>query len=233
MRFQIAPDIARDVPRIFIGIVVAEGVDNGQSRPALAAALAEAVAAVLPGLGDRPKEDPRVLPYREAFAALGINPNKYMCSIEALLTRIKKTGALPSINPAVDAGNAVSVRRLLPIGAHDLGRDGETTIELRRARAGDAFVPFGSAQAEAVDPGEVVYASGGAVRTRRWMWRQSEIGKIGPETTRIFYPIDGFAGTNERAVLEARDELAELLSRELGARVAKGFVSAESPVFMG
>jgi DNA/RNA-binding domain of Phe-tRNA-synthetase-like protein len=231
MRFEIAPDIARDVPRIFIGIVVADRIDNAGLRPALAAALADSVAAVLPGLGDRPKEDPRVLPYRDAFASLGINPNKYMCSIEALLTRIKKTGSLSSINPAVDAGNAVSVRRLLPIGAHDLGRDGEPAIELRRSRPGDSFVPFGSSEAEAVDPGEVVYATGGAVRTRRWMWRQSEIGKITPATSRIFYPIDGFRGTNEREVLEARDELAALLARELGARVRTGFASAESPVF--
>ena len=38
--------------------------------------------------GKKPKETEDILPYRAAFTAPGINPNKFMCSIEALLTRI-------------------------------------------------------------------------------------------------------------------------------------------------
>ena len=50
------------------------------------------------------EESPEILPYREAFRALGQNPNKYPCSIEALLTRIAKGKGMPSINTLVDLG---------------------------------------------------------------------------------------------------------------------------------
>ena len=67
------------------------------------------------------KESPEIVPYREAFRALDINPNKFMCSIEALLTRIAKGKGFPEISPVVDFGNAVSLKYRLPIGAHDMG----------------------------------------------------------------------------------------------------------------
>lgn len=51
-------------------------------------------------------------------------------------------------------------------------------LEVRPAAEGDRFIPFGGGEAELPDPGEIVYASGQEVRTRRWTWRQSEVGKI-------------------------------------------------------
>ena len=50
------------------------------------------------------KEEAWIEPYREAFRSLGINPNKFMCSIEALMTRISKGNSISSINPIVDLG---------------------------------------------------------------------------------------------------------------------------------
>ena len=70
------------------------------------------------------------------------------------------------------------------------------------------FLPFGGGEPELPDPGEVVYVSGGEVRTRRWTWRQSETGKITPETRSVLYPVDGFLDHNREEVLAARDELA-------------------------
>jgi DNA/RNA-binding domain of Phe-tRNA-synthetase-like protein len=229
MRFEIQLSVLEKAPDIFIGIVVGRRIDTTRGGRA-AEMLAESVRAALPSLTGKVKEDARILPYREAFLRLGINPNKYMCSIEALMTRIQKSGQIPSINGAVDAGNAISIRRVLPIGAHDLGQAGEE-IELRYSRPGDTFIPFGSAESEAVDPGEVVYASGSVVRTRRWMWRQSETGKIGPQASSVFFPIDGFVGINKDEVMKARDELASLIEAELGAIAVKGFVDRDNPVF--
>lgn len=51
---------------------------------------------------------------------MGINPNRFPCSVEALATRIAKGGGLPDINPAVNLVNAYSLRYSLPMGAHDL-----------------------------------------------------------------------------------------------------------------
>lgn len=244
MIFRIGDEIFAKVPDFVVGVIVARDIDASKDsrEGGIAALLARSVAAALPLLSGRVKEHAKVLPYREAFVKFGINPNKYMCSIEALLSRIQKTKALPSINPVVDAGNAVSVARFLPIGAHDIGgRDGAGhdggIVEIRCAAPGDSFIPFGATEAEIAEagsgfePGEVVYASGPAVRTRRWMWRQSELGKITSSTRDIFVPIDGFAGFNSGEVEAARDELAALLRDRLGSRVTTGFADRAHPTF--
>lgn len=246
MIFRIRDEIFAKVPDFFVGVIMARGVDNTKTsgESGMEALLAEGIGAAMPLLAGKVKENAKVLPYREAFTKFGINPNKYMCSIEALLSRIQKTGSLPSINTLVDAGNAVSVRHFLPIGAHDLGgafgSDSPAEcglVEIRCAIAGDSFTPFGSTEAEAAaegsgfEPGEVVYASGNAVRTRRWMWRQSELGKITESTRNVFIPIDGFAGFNADEVIVARDGLAAILRDRLGASVTVGFVDREHPEF--
>jgi DNA/RNA-binding domain of Phe-tRNA-synthetase-like protein len=236
MRFELDRAILDKVPSFVVGIVVARGLDNAKPRERISSLLADCFAEAALSMSGKAKEDARIAPYREAFTALGINPNRYPCSIEALMSRVQKGGDPPSINAAVDAGNAVSARHFVPIGAHDLGAIfGGTAgeIALRPARAGDSFLPFGGGEREDPEAGEPVYASGRVVRTRRWMWRQSEIGKIAPETRDIFFPIDGFAGRNAEAVLAARDELARLMQDELGGAVVLGFVDAKNPVFEG
>lgn len=230
MRFDIAKEIFDLAPDFTVGVVVARGIDQDRGKAAAARELAAAIARAVPTLTGKAKEDPRILPYREAFRKFGINPNLYQCSIEALATRIAKTGSLPSINAIVDAGNAVSLRAFIPAGAHDLAMAGDS-ISIRPSRAGDSFTPFGATVAESPEPGEIVYASGPLVRTRRWMWRQSELGKITPETRDVFFPLDGFAGTNLEALLDARDSLARMLEAEFGATVTVGLVDAAHPEF--
>lgn len=50
------------------------------------------------------RETKNISAYRSALQKAGINPNKFMCSIEALSRRVQKDGALPEINPIVDLG---------------------------------------------------------------------------------------------------------------------------------
>ena len=76
-----------------------------------------------------------------------------------------------------------------------------------------------------------MYVSGHEVRTRRWTWRQSEVGKITEATTDIFYPIDGFTDFNQTEVIAARDELAELVKQYFGCEPIVGFVDRENPEF--
>ena len=69
------------------------------------------------------------------------------------------------------------------------------------------------------------------MRTRRWTWRQSELGKITEETTGVLYPIDGFFSVTQAEVLAARDQLAQTARELLGAQVAVGFIHRENPQF--
>ena len=70
--------------------------------------------------------------------------------------------------------------------------------------------------------------SGNQVKTRRWMWRQSDDGKLTESTKNVFFPIDGFASVNKEDVIAARDELAAFLHDVLGLKTEKGFVDKES-----
>ena len=121
MYYQVSKEFFDKLPNACFGAVAVRGLDNTRDIPELEQMLAENVAACETYFaGKKPKETEDILPYRAAFTALGINPNKFLCSIEALLTRIAKGKGFPHINAAVDLGNAVSIKHRLPMGAHDL-----------------------------------------------------------------------------------------------------------------
>lgn len=227
MKFIIESAVFETLPAACFGVVAAKGVDNSRRYEKIDALLDQGIAlAESRFAGKRVKEEPDILPYRAAFQALGVNPNKYMCSIEALFTRIAKGKGMPRINPLVDLNNAVSLKYTLPMGTHDLGAS-PLDMEVRFSRAGDVFLPFGGGPAETPDDGELVYAVGSEVRTRRWTWRQSEQGKIGPETGYVFFPIDGFTDFNRDRVLAARDELAALARELFGCAVRTGYLDRD------
>lgn len=233
MYYQVAAEVFEKLPTACFGAVAVRGLDNTRQIPKLEELLRANIKLCEAYFADKkPKETADILPYREAFRALDINPNKFLCSIEALLTRIAKGKGFPCINAAVDLGNAISIGYRLPIGAHDIDTlDGG--LEVRPARAGDTFVAFGETEEETPDEGEIVYASGRQVRTRRWTWRQSERGKITEETRAILYPIDGFTDVNETQVREATEEFVTLLRRFFGegVEIETGFVDREHPRF--
>lgn len=174
------------------------------------------------------KDHPSIAVYRDAFTKLGINPNKYLSSIEALTKRILKGGEFPQINNTVDIGNAMCLKHIVPIGAHDIDKLHDD-LELRFANEGDLFLPFGMEEKEKVDSSELVYVSGNTVKTRKWIWRQSDEGKITEESKNIFFPIDGFKGSNYNSIISARDELAKLLGALFNCEVKIGFIDKHNP----
>ena len=231
MKFKVESEIFEKIPDLYIGVVVAKGMDNSKNYPEIDKFLDKSIKlAEKRFLDKKVKEDPKVIPYREAFSKLGINPNKFQCSVEALFNRISKGKKMPSINPLVDLNNAVSLKHTLPMGTHDLSRS-EQDIEMRYAREDDSFVPMGSDVVEKPDTGEVVYVVGNEIRTRRWAWRQSEFGKIDENSSYVFFPIDGFKGFNDKEVDETTKELAELLKRIFGCKVETGYVDKNKQCF--
>ena len=228
-KFTVDPAVFEKVPDYCLGVVAVEGFDNAAPCPAIDAMLDQSTAEFAARhAGDNVRELPGVRACREAFQAVGMNPNKFMVSIEALAKRVQKSGALPHINPLVDLGNALSLRYEVPMGAHDIDKM-EGDIVVRFSTAEDHFQPMGEEAVENMPEGEICYVSGHTVKTRRWLWRQSEDGKIGPETSHVFFPIDGFATVNAPAVLSAWEELARIVSVDLGLEVKLGLVSVECP----
>lgn len=248
MFFEISKDVFDKIPNFVCGVVAVRGIDNSKEVSAIKEMLnkyADECKSYFDESGNKAKNDPCVEPYREAFKEIGINPNRYACAIEALMDRIAKGKGMPSINPAVDLGNALSLKYRIPIGAHDMNtfmsQDGvsrgadDAGISVRAATPEDHFRPFGAPEGEFDDPeeGEIVYVSGNEVRTRRWTWRQSEVGKMTEDTTAVFYPIDGFTGFNEEAVKKVMAEFKEYLTEFFGTsddfQIETGIVDKENP----
>jgi len=228
MKFKVYPEVFERLPNVCFAVVAAYGIDNRSKIKEIEEFLRLAIEKVREETSDTDiKKNRDIIPYRMAFSELGFNPNKYLSSIEAMVKRVAKGGDLPSINPVVDLANAVSLKYMLPLGAHDLDAL-EGDIAVRLAVPGDTFIPLGETVEEAVDPGELVYADSKRIRTRRWIWRQSDKGKITAESRNIFFPIDGFKGENCNRMLEARNQLAALLEEHFGCRVEKHFVTKDN-----
>ncbi|MBQ2697105.1 MAG: hypothetical protein IJF59_00380 [Clostridia bacterium] len=228
MSFRIAPEVFDKLPELYIGALVVKGIDNTKDYPGVTEYLNACVEEIHQKLaGRKVKENTMIMPFRAAFNQLGMNPNKFMPSIEALASRIEKGKGMPHINPIVDLGNAVSIKYLLPMGAHPLS---DVDEEVRFAREGDIFRPFGAEADEQPDIGEMIYANGNIVGTRRWIWRQSDLSKIERDTTDVFFPIDGFTFLAPQ-VEAALDELAALCEQHFGCKaVVRGAVHKDNPV---
>ncbi|MDT9606023.1 phenylalanine--tRNA ligase beta subunit-related protein [Lactobacillus johnsonii] len=231
MKFIVTPEIFEKLPDLYVGVVVAKEVDNSQDYPKINELLNKYMNFSQEKFdGVNVKENEEIIPYREAFRKIDINPNRYPCSAEALFKRLSKGKDLPHINPLVDLNNAISLKYTLPMGTHSL--DGiEDNIMMRVAQPGDNFIPLGTNKIEEPDEGEVVYAVGKDVRTRRWTWLQSEHGKITDQTRDVFFPIDGFTDVNKDTVNKARTDLAIRVAEIFGVKTQVGYVDRNHPEF--
>ena len=231
MKFIVTPEIFEKLPDLYVGVVVAKEVDNSQDYPKINELLNKYMNFSQEKFdGVNVKENEEIIPYREAFRKIDINPNRYPCSAEALFKRLSKGKDLPHINPLVDLNNAISLKYTLPMGTHSL--DGiEDNIMMRVAPPGDTFIPLGTNKIEEPDEGEVVYAVGKDVRTRRWTWLQSEHGKITDQTRDVFFPIDGFTDVNKDTVNKARTDLAIRVAEIFGVKTQVGYVDRNHPEF--
>lgn len=231
MKFEVSKDFFDKVEDAVFGVVVVKNFDNKVSYDHINKMFDESLKSSKEKfLNVKIKEEPWILPYREAFRSLNINPNKYMCSIEALMTRISKGNDIPHINPMVDLGNALSLKYELPIGVHDIDNFIDGDIQIRESDGNDNFIPFGSTEVEHPEVGEIIYASGNEVKTRRWTWRQGERSKVTEESKDFFIPIDGFT-SNKDKIVELQDELVKYLKDDLKLEVYSGIVDKDNRIF--
>ena len=230
MKFIVSKEIFDDIPNALFGVIIAKGIDNHKSYDWIKDMLDESIDDCKKFYeGKVVKESAPITYYRDAFRALGINPNKFMCSIEALVTRTVKKGEMPNINTLVDLGNALSLKYNIPLGIHDIDRfSGD--MEIKKSTGNEDFIPFWGNTVEHPDKGEVIYVSGTDVKTRRWTWRQGENSKITEDTTNVFIPLDAFL-ENKEDMLKLQSEFADILKNKLGAIVSIGIVDKDNNEF--
>lgn len=229
MKFIVDKSFFEKVDNACFGVIIARNIDNTKTNSAIQEMLKNEVNEVAEKYKDvKVKELPEIVLYREAFKKVDINPNKFMCSIEALVSRTVKSQFVPNINTLVDLGNALSLKYNVPLGVHDIDKFAGD-IELRFANENDTFIPFGSQEYDNPPAGELVYVSGNEVKTRKWAWRQGEKSKIDENIKNAFIPLDGFIENKEK-ILELQKEFVKILT-EMGATCEVGFVDKDNNVF--
>ena len=228
MKFIIENKVFETLNNLCVAVIIARGINNTKKIDDISIMLKKNIANVEKEFENvKVKESNYIKCYRDAFQKLNINPNKFMCSIEALLTRISKKKGMPEINSVVDLVNAVSIKYKLPMGAHDLDSMNED-FYIRYSTDNDIFLPFGETDTENMESNELVYASSNDIRTRRWIWRQSEHGKIIESSKNIIFPIDAFVGINDDKAVNAREELSNLLSKFFNCEIITGMIDAKN-----
>lgn len=150
--------------------------------------------------------------YRDFFWALGIDPTKARPSGEALNRRVLQGKALPAINSFVDAYNLASLATGVPIAAFDAGTL-EGGVELRFARAGEAFVSIGQDKRETLQGHELVLADAARV-IAFYPHRDSDATRVTEQTRDVLLVACGAPGVPAHALGEA---LAQAVARTTAA----------------
>ncbi|MDR3573858.1 MAG: phenylalanine--tRNA ligase beta subunit-related protein [Anaerolineaceae bacterium] len=212
MRYSVDTSVFEINPDIKFGVLIGKNIKNSATMPDDEDRLREAEKRMRENYqADQVRELLNVSLYRDFMTNAGINPNRFPPSVEAMFKRILKGGALPVINALVDLCNAVSIEQMISLGAHDLN-DIQEDLEVRFGKEGDLFLPFGAAEYEAVDKGELVFASGNVVQTRKWIWRQSELGKTTIDSKEIFFQLVGFDDDKGAALNKAMEDIERLVT---------------------
>ncbi len=229
MKYTIDPFIFEKNPSVCFGIVVAKGLKNSTTTEADSSRLEKSEEHVKRSIpADGLKTTLAIALYREALKNVDINGNKFMNSVEAMSKRLVKGGRLPRINALVDLCNAIALKHLVSLGAHDL-RDIHEDLSVRKSVEGDRFLPFGESEYEAVPAGEVVFTSGHTVQTRQWLWRQSELGMIDMDSSDIIFQLVGFEGDHFEDFEEALKEVEQLAQERFGGSTQRFIVNSERP----
>jgi DNA/RNA-binding domain of Phe-tRNA-synthetase-like protein len=226
--YRIDPAIFDLSPGYRRGVLLAQALRNRDSGMALIDALRAEEVAVRAEIRGNPAEHPRILAWREAYRRFGARPSDFRASVEALARRVLRGDALPSINALVDIGNVISLRYLMPVGAHPVPV-GMEPLCLRLSAPGDRFSPPDGAAEESPESGEVVFAQGATVLTRRWTWRQSALTLTLPETTAVFFNLDALAVVPDEVLAAAARDLEQLVREHCGGRFEMAVLSAAGP----
>ena len=202
-------------------LVVADGLSPGPSDDATDNVLRAAEEAASAALGGRvPADLAPVADWRAAYQSFGARPSRTRPSVEALLRRAE--AGLPRIDRITDVYNAVSVRRLLPVGGEDLSRY-RGPARLVRAGGDEPFdtVRDGEPALEHPEPGEVVWRDDAGVTCRCWNWRQCVRTRITHATVTAVFVLDGLASLGPAGLAAAGQDLTEALAAlHPGARFA-------------
>lgn len=229
MRYIVDTSVFEINPNIKFGILIGKDLKNSNTMIEDRTRLRDAEKSMRETVQvDQVRNLENISLYREVMTKAGINPNKFPPSSEAMFRRILKGGELPIINALVDLCNAVSIEQVISLGAHDLN-DIHEDLAVRFSKEGDIFLPFGATEYENVNIGELVFTSGNIVQTRKWIWRQSELGKTTVNSSEIFFQLVGFDNNKNSSLCKAMKEIGDLVVDRFKGKCQKYMVDSKNP----
>ena len=229
MRYTVDPEVFKLNPKLQFGILIGKGLKNTESNSDDTARLRAAenfIRQIIPA--EELRNHPTVQNYRNTMEMSGINPNKYPVSVEAMFKRVLKGDSLPDINALVDLCNAVSLENQISLGGHDL-RDIPEDLAVKFTQGTERFLPFGATEYESVAAGELAFTSGDIIQTRKWIWRQSELGKMKFDSQEVFFQLVGFDYHHGSPLMNALDSLEELIIHRFNGQCQRLIVNQSNP----
>ncbi len=229
MHYAVGSEVFALNPQLHFGILIGKGLKNTESKPADTIRLRAAENLVRQIItAEELRSHTIVQGYRNTMEKAGINPNKYPAFTEAMIKRVLKGASLPDINALVDLCNAVSLENQISLGGHDL-RDIPGDLAVGFTKGTERFLPFGAVEYESVEAGELVFTSGDIVQTRKWIWRQSELGKMILDTQNVFFQLVGFEDSEGGPLMKALDSLEELIIKRFEGECQRYIVKQSNP----
>lgn len=152
-----------------------------------------------------------VAQWREIFRGMGVKPQKYRSTVEALVKRVLKDQNMWSISSVVDMYNCVTVSTFLALGAFDTAHiDGD--IVLRYGQEDEKFLPLGSdEEIIPVDPRQIVYADDTKIISWLWCYRDTRLTGITLDTKEAVFIVDTAFSPKMSSVQNGIDMLSKHL----------------------
>lgn len=212
-QLKVDPRISEQYPGYTALIIYAQGLSNSASDEYSTRLLREAESEKRAAFAsEKPASHPHIAAWRQAYASFGVKPNKFLCSLEALLSRTLKGHDLPTINRMVDIYNAISISHMLPVGGEDWDRL-TSDLVLTFATGNEPFDTVENGEQVVVypEPGEVIWADSTGITCRRWNWRQCRRTQLTEDTQNVYFVLDRLAPYSIEALMSAGEDLMRYL----------------------
>ena len=229
MWFGYHPEILKQFPEINAAVVWVDSFDNLAEHPVIEELLSESERLIAERCPDRAAiaQQSPIAAWRDAYSRMGLKPNRYPCATEQLMRRIVDGKPMPRIAALVDLGNAAALRHMIPVAPFDLSRV-QDFCEVRYATGTERFWPISADEPDEIPEGEVVFADHSPdLISRRWAWRQSDKGKITPETQQLVIVAEAMHDGGAETVREAGEYLVRHLRELLNAEVRTDYLNPE------
>lgn len=229
MKFFIDSRIFDKFPDLYLGILIAQDLDNLGRADELWPMVSVQQVKIRANTSTKTlSQIPRIASWRRAYSAFGAKPKKYKSSVESLYRMVLKGIDLRHINTVVDVYNYISIKHMVPVGGDDISRV-EGDITLRFAFGGEMFRPLNSAEIEHVKEGEVIYTDSVEVLCRRWNWRECDKTKMTEKTEEAMLVVEGLPPVNREDMDKILEELGGLVERFCGGKNHSEILHRENP----